>query len=183
MASMKAMRMRLWLSGFCLAFSTGAWAADPDVLLQAQARKIEAGPQCASLLPQTTGLSAQQRYLKAVCLLYGLQAETKPDDAMDLLRALATEGHAEAQLALADTLQQGTPLQQQEAVQWYGRASAAGDIRATMRQARLQQRLQPPPASADDGFGDSENSNAARQPGYHCHMYGFGKKVCHSGMD
>lgn len=168
-----------WLAAVLMGWCAGAaHAVEPDVLLQIQARKNEATPLCAEVLPRSQGLNLQQRYYKALCLLYGLQTAPRTDDAMDLLRAVATEGHPEAQLALADTLQQGTPLQQQEALQWYGRASAGGDIRATLRLARLQQRLQPPMPEPDP-----EDANAARQPGYHCHIYGFGKKVCHGGMD
>lgn len=176
--------IKRWISVAGLLAATGtAWGADPDLLLQTQARKDEIAPVCAGLLPKTQGLSLQQRYHKALCLLYGVQTEVRAEEAIDQLRAVATEGLLEAQLALADTLQQGTPLQQQEALQWYGRASAAGEIRATLRQARLLQRLQPPAAANSNTDEDPENAAAARQPGYHCHMYGFGKKVCHGGMD
>jgi hypothetical protein len=98
-------------------------------------------------------------------------------------------------LVLGDTLQQGNNERQLEAQQWYGRASAAGDVRAGSRQARLAGRLQ---AAADaaavpnrpevdapdrsDPYADAMN-NSARLPGYHCQMYGLGKKVCHGGMD
>lgn len=177
-----------------LAVCGPAWALDADIQFHIQARKTQAAPLCASLLARTDTLPASDLYKKALCQLYGLQTPTNSDDAIQQLRTLAVDGMAEAQLALADTLQQGDAAQQQEAVQWYRRAAAAGDVRAASRQARLAGRLQaaadaanavstPSTPDSSDPYADMLNNAATQQPGYHCHMYGLGKKVCHGGMD
>jgi TPR repeat protein len=183
------------LLAFWLAVCGPAWALDADIQFHIQTRQAQVAPSCAALLARTGTLPADAQYQRAVCLLYGLQTPVNSDEAIQLLRALALDGMTEAQLALADTLQQGDTAQQQEAVLWYGRAAATGDVRAASRQARLSARLQAaaeaaraaanPPAAADpdDPYADLLNNAAAQQPGYHCHFYGLGKKVCHGGMD
>lgn len=180
-----------------LAVCGPAWALDADIQFHIQARKTQVAPQCASLLARTGTLPAEDLYKKALCQLYGLQTPTNSDEAIQQLRTLAGDGMTEAQLALADTLQQGDAAQQQEAVQWYSRAAAAGDVRAGSRQSRLAGRLQaaadaanaakaartPSANDGNDPYADLLDNAAAQQPGYHCHMYGLGKKVCHGGMD
>lgn len=178
-----------------LALCSPAWALDSDIQFHMRARQAQAQPLCAGLLARTDALPPESTYQKAICLLYGLQTPIDALQATRLLRTLAQDGMTEAQLALADTLQQGTTAEQQEALTWYGRAAAAGDVRAGLRQTRLAGRLQAaadaanaastPDASASDSndpYADSI-SNSVRVPGYHCHMYGLGKKVCHGGMD
>jgi TPR repeat protein len=170
--------------------ATTAWALDPDMAFQVRARKAEVTPLCTGLLAQKQPLSTQQTYQKALCLLYGINGPEQVERALDLLRQLAP-GLVEAQLALADALQQGGAAQQDEALQWYARAAAAGDVRATARHARLQQRVQaaraayvPKPVGDADPFSDPFANSDSLPPGYHCHFYGLGKKVCHgSGMD
>ncbi|MBC7916191.1 MAG: SEL1-like repeat protein [Rhodoferax sp.] len=170
------------------------WALDVDIRLHIQSRQAQVAPQCASVLARAGTLPPHASYQRALCLLYGLQTPANPDAATKLLRALAEGGMTEAQMALADTLQQGDTVQQQEAVQWYSRAAAAGDVRAAARQSRLAGRLQaaadaakaastPAPSDPDDPYADMLNNAAAQQPGYHCHFYGLGKRVCHGGMD
>lgn len=184
------MAMRWTLLLCCIVGAGPAWAVDTDILFHTQTRKAQAAPLCADLLARADSLPSEAAYQKAVCLLYGLQTPPNADAAIALLRDLALNGMTEAQLALADTLQQGDATQQKEALHWYGRASAAGDVRATLRHTRLSQRLQAAADAAnaastpdaDDPYADPE-ANAARQPGYHCHFYGFGKKICHAGMD
>lgn len=165
-----------------------AWALDPDIAFHVQSRRLEVAPLCPALLADDARPSSPQLYAKALCWLYGVGGPAREEPALDLLRQLAP-ANVEAQLALADALQQGSAVQQQEALQWYGRATAAGDVRASVRQARLQQRVQAAtaqdaaPAGDDaDPFADPLTGGTARPPGYHCHVYGLGKKVCHSSM-
>lgn len=172
-----------------------AWALDADIQFHIQSRQAQVAPLCAALLARTNGMPPEAAYQKALCQLYGLQTPVNSDAATQTLRKLAEGGMTEAQLALADTLQQGDTAAQQDAVQWYARAAAAGDVRAASRQSRLAGRLQaaadaaraaastPAPSDPDDPYADVLNNAAAQQPGYHCHMYGLGKKVCHGGMD
>jgi len=165
-----------------------AWALDPDIAFHVQSRRLEVAPQCPAMLAKDTPPSDPQLYTKALCWLYGVGGPAREEQALELLRQLAPT-HVEAQLALADALQQGSATQQQEALQWYGRAAAAGDVRASARHARLQQRVQAAtaqdaaPAGDDaDPFADPLTGGSGRPPGYHCHVYGLGKKVCHSSM-
>jgi hypothetical protein len=42
----------------------------------------------------------------------------------------------------------------------------------------------PVPVNDADPFSDAFSNSDSLPPGYHCHFYGLGKKVCHgSGMD
>ena len=42
----------------------------------------------------------------------------------------------------------------------------------------------PVPVNDADPFSDALGNSDSLPPGYHCHFYGLGKKVCHgSGMD
>ena len=165
-------------------------AMDPDVAFQVRARKTEVAPLCAALLALKSLQEPTQTYQKALCLLYGIHAPEQTARALDMLRQLAP-ALAEAQLALADALQDGPVVQQQEALRWYGLAAAAGDVRASARQARLLQRVQasrapevPIPINDGDPFSDPFGNSDSLPPGYHCHFYGLGKKVCHgNGMD
>jgi len=185
-----AMMKRILMGCAWLTLASPVWALDADIQFHIQARQAQVAPLCAALIARTGTLPPEASFQKAICLQYGLQTPANPDEAIKLLRALALDGMTEAQLALADILQQGDAVQQKEAVQWYGRAAAAGDVRAGLRQSRLAQRIQAAEDAAkaattpeaDDPYADGLN-NAARQPGYHCHMYGFGKKICHGGMD
>jgi TPR repeat protein len=166
------------------------WALDPDVAFQVRARKAEVAPLCPGLLAMQARLSPLQTYQKALCLLNGIPVPEQTSVALDMLRQIAPV-LAEAQLALADMLQDGTGVQQQEALQLYGRAAAGGDVRASARQARLLQRMEATKAAEvstpirdADPFSDPFANSDALPPGYHCHFYGLGKKVCHGlGFD
>ena len=117
--------------------------------------------------------------------------------ALALLRQAAGNGWVEAQLALADTLQQSNDADQREAMRWYVTAAAAGDVRASGRLARLTQRrnaleaakaeAKAEAAAAPQGLDPLQSDGAEDLPfkpqGYHCHISGFGKKFCHSAMD
>jgi hypothetical protein len=174
----------------CLANCFPAWAVDPDVMLHDRARQAGVAPMCAALLSRKTEtLLAKAQYQKSLCLLYGVQTTKEVETAVDILRSLAIRSMAEAQLALADTLQQGTVLQKQEALDWYARVSIAGDVRATFRHARLKQRLQALANAGNAAASDASDPSGdwgvdpATLPGYHCHFYGLGEKVCHAGVD
>lgn len=185
------------LACIVLAGANAAWALDADIQFHIQARQAQVAPQCAALLARTGAMPAEAKYQKALCLLYGLKTAANPAEATAQMRPLAQDGMTEAQLTLGDTLQQGDAAQQQEAVQWYAKAAAAGDVRAASRQARLVARIvaaadaaraaaAPPasPSDSGDALTDAINDAAiTQQPGYHCHFYGLGKKVCHGGMD
>jgi TPR repeat protein len=173
-----------------VAAGSTAWALDPDIAFQIRTRRAEVTPFCPALLFQKTPLSLVQTYQKAMCLLYGIQAPEQAALALDMLRQVAPQW-PDALLALADALQDGTAPQQQEALQWYASAAATGDVRASARHARLAQRIDaakavdvPTPISDADPFADPLSSSDPLPPGYHCHFYGLGKKVCHgAGFD
>jgi TPR repeat protein len=173
-----------------LAVCQAARAVDPDILISIQERQAEVTPLCASLVRLEMALDVYANYQRALCLLYGVQVSQQTDAAIDMLRRLANQGLLESQMALADTLQQGDTAQQKEAQQWYAQASNAGDVRATMRLTRLTQRLKAGAESSSPTATDSLSDTIPdggkapwQQPGYHCHIYGLGKKVCHGGMD
>jgi TPR repeat protein len=106
-----------------------------------------------------------------------------------LLRAAAAQGDIEAQVALADALQQGNTAEQTQALAWYARAADAGDSRARLRHILMSRRLQanqPVPAAngaSDNGsiVLDAADDLTDLPIGYHCHPFAFGKKICHSG--
>jgi TPR repeat protein len=123
-------------------------------------------------------------------LFCGQVAATEPDIAS--LRAAAAQGDSEAQVALADALQQGSTAEQTQALTWYARAADAGDSRARLRHILLSRRLQAnqpaPPVTGSGGTSDNgsivldASDDLADLPlGYHCHPFAFGKKICHSG--
>lgn len=184
-------RMVLGSAGLVLAST--AWALDADIQFHIQARQAQVTPLCSGLLARSDAMPPEAKYHKALCLLYGLQAPANPTEANAQLRTLAQDGMTEAQLALGDTLQQGDTTQQQEALQWYAKAAAAGDVRAEARRTRLAGRIQAaeairaaesaPASDANDPYAELINNAAAQQPGYHCHFYGLAKKVCHATMD
>jgi TPR repeat protein len=155
---------------------SAAGAAEPDILYHAMERKAEVEGRCPALLAQPTPKTSDAIYLKAVCLLYGVGVPPQVDVAVELLRLAAAAEVVAAQIALADTLQQGAYAHQTEALDWYGKAAAAGDVRARVRMARLGRQL----SSADAITVDDQ---AALPPGYHCHIYSLTKKVCHAVAD
>lgn len=174
-----------------------AWALDPDILINDQARQAAVAPLCRALVVQSSEGTPEHTYQKGLCLLYGLQTPKQLPLSLALLRQAAGGGWLEAQLALADTLQQGSGADQREAIRWYASAAAAGDVRASGRLARLTQRRNAleaakeeakpdsPPASQglDPSSSDGADDLPFRPQGYHCHISGFGKKFCHSAMD
>ena len=170
-----------------------AWALDPDILINDQARKEAVAPLCRALVVQSSEGMPEHTYQKGLCLLYGLQTPKQMPLALALLRQAAGSGWVEAQLALADTLQQSNDADQREAMRWYGTAAAAGDVRASGRLARLTQRRNaleaakaesaPAQQGSDLSQPDSWEDLPFKPQGYHCHISGFGKKFCHSAMD
>jgi TPR repeat protein len=170
-----------------------AWALDPDILINDQARQQAVAPLCRALVVQSSEGTPEHTYQKGLCLLYGLQTPKQMPLALALLRQAAGSGWVEAQLALADTLQQSNDADQREAMRWYGTAAAAGDIRASGRLARLTQRRNaleaakaesaPAPQGSDLSQPGSGEDLPFKPQGYHCHISGFGKKFCHSAMD
>jgi hypothetical protein len=165
-----------------------AWAQDFDIVSSDRERHAAATPFCSAHAARGTTLNAEQKYQGALCRMYGIGEPVQRDKALETLRELALQGHAAAQLALADSLQGGTPAEMREALQWYERAGAANEPHIRLRHMRLAQRLsqmEPAPDSQPidgpvpfDDMGDP----VARPPGYHCH--GFGRRqVCHGAMD
>lgn len=176
-----------WLA--CLLACTAAapaWALDPDILINDQARREAVAPLCRALVVQSAEGTPEHTYQKGLCLLYGLQTPPQIQLALALLRQAAGGGWVEAQLALADTLQQSNDADQREAMRWYANAAAAGDVRASVRLTRLTQRrnaLEAAKAEAKVESADSAEDLPFKPQGYHCHISGFGKKFCHSAMD
>lgn len=184
-----------------LASTAPAWGLDPDISINDQARQAAVAPLCRALVVQSADGTPEHTYQKGLCLLYGLQTPKQLQPALALLRQASGSGWLEAQLALADTLQQSNDADQREAMRWYASAAAAGDVRASGRLARLTQRRNAlETAKADAKFEAKAESAAALQgldplqsdgaddlpfkpQGYHCHILGFGKKFCHSAFD
>lgn len=167
-----------------LVIAPSARAVEPDIVFSEQERASQVTPLCVGLFKPTVVLSFEQKYHKALCLKFGISVPLHMAAAVDLLRELAVQGHGPAQLALADTLQQGNGVEQREALHWYERGSATGDSRAMSRATRLSQRLkaqanpvEPAQYPFAEGFDDPENL----PPGYHCHRYGTGQQFCHGG--
>jgi TPR repeat protein len=125
--------------------------------------------------------------LFTAALWCGVAMAVEPDRAV--LRAAAAQGDIEAQIALADALQQGGTAEQTQALAWYARAADAGDSRARLRHLLLSRRLQasqpaPPVNTAPDNGSivlDAADDLTDLPMGYHCHPFAFGKKICHSG--
>lgn len=185
---------RLPILGLCfLMIAPGTLAAELDIMVSEQDRRAKAVPVCAQLAEApspaassaASPLSSDTQYQKALCLKFGLGLAQQPAAAVSLLREASLQGHREAQLALADTLQQGNGAEEREALHWYERAATAGDSRAMSRASRLSQRLKEKGVAVDavpnSGFlnpEDQENMPA----GYHCHRYGLGRQYCHGGV-
>ncbi len=187
--------------GVVLFCTAPTWALDPDIQINEQARRESVAPLCRALVVQSSEGSPEHTYQKGLCLLYGLQTTKQLPLALALLRQAAGGGWAEAQLALADTLQQSNDADQREAMRWYASAAAAGDLRAAGRLARLTQRRNALEAAKSDSKAEASAESAAapqgldprqsdgaddlpfKPQGYHCHISGFGKKYCHSAMD
>lgn len=186
-------KVSLW--GLCfMVLAPSANAADLDIALNEQDRRSKAVPVCAQLAeaPSPTASSAASpasnnaQYQKAMCLKFGLGLAQQTAAAVSLLREVALQGHTEAQLALADTLQQGNGAEEREALHWYERAASAGDSRAMSRAARLSQRLKEKGVAVDvvpnsSFFSDPEDQENM-PAGYHCHRYGLGRQYCHGGV-
>lgn len=164
-------------------------AAELDIMVSEQDRRSKAVPVCAQLVddpnPASSPASSNEQYQKALCLKFGLGLAQQPAAAVSLLREAALQGHREAQLALADTLQQGSGAEEREALHWYERAATAGDSRAMSRAARLSQRLKEKGVAVDmapkPSFSNPEDQENM-PPGYHCHRYGLGRQYCHGGV-
>lgn len=188
----------------CLLGLVGAapsWGLDPDISINDQVRQQAVAPLCRALVVQSADGTPEHTYQKGLCLLYGLQTSKQLPLALALLRQAASSGWVEAQLALADTLQQSNDADQREAMRWYASAAAAGDVRASSRLARLTQRrnaleaakaeakleVNAEPAAQLQGLDPLQSDGADDLPfkpqGYHCHITGFGKKFCHSALD
>ena len=180
--------------GLCfLMIAPGTMAAELDIMVSEQDRRSKAEPVCAQLAeapspvasPASTPASSDAQYQKALCLKFGLGLAQQPAAAVTLLREAALQGHQEAQLALADTLQLGNGAEEREALHWYERAATAGDSRAMSRAARLSQRLKEKGVAVDmapkSSFSNPEDQENM-PPGYHCHRYGLGRPYCHGGV-
>ena len=185
---------RLPILGLCiLIIAPGTIAAELDIMVSEQDRRAKAVPVCAQLAdapthaptPASSPVSSDAQYQKALCLKFGLGLAQQTTAAVSLLREAALQGHGEAQLALADTLQQGNGAEEREALHWYERAASAGDSRAMSRAARLSQRLKEKGVAVDmapnSGFSNPEDQENM-PPGYHCHRYGLGRQYCHGGV-
>ena len=199
MATAPSLRPLACLSLFMLvgSYAAPAWAVDPDILMSEQARQETVAPLCRALVVQSSEGTPAHTYQKGLCLLYGLQTPKQLPLALALLRQAAGSGWVEAQLALADTLQQGHDADQREALRWYATAAAAGDVRASGRLNRLTQRRNALEAAKTEAKLESAATPQGLDPlqpngaddlpfrpqGYHCHASGFGKKFCHSAMD
>jgi hypothetical protein len=168
-----------------LSMASHASAADLDIVVSEQDRKSNVTPLCAGLVKLTTALSREEKYHKALCLKFGIDTPLQTAAAVDLLREAALQGSIEAQLALADTLQQGDASEQREALHWYERAGESGDSRAVSRAARLSLRLKIQADTVDTSpnpYSSDDEDRANLPKGYHCHRYGRGQQVCHGGM-
>jgi TPR repeat protein len=185
-------KVSLW--GLCfMVLAPSANAADLDIALNEQDRRSKAVPVCAlsadALSPAASSASgpasSDAQYQKAMCLKFGLGLAQQTAAAVSLLREAALQDHREAQLALADTLQQGNGAEEREALHWYERAATAGDSRAMSRAARLSQRLKDKGVAVDavpnSSFSNPEDLGNM-PPGYHCHRYGMGRQYCHGGV-
>lgn len=193
--------LRFLVYSLALAITGTAWALDPDILISDQTRQVAIAPLCVVLVAQTADGTPQHTYQKGLCMLYGLKTPKQLPQALALLRQASGSGWVEAQLALADTLQQSDDADQREAMRWYASAAAAGDVRASGRLARLTQRrnaleaakaeakleARAESATAPQGLDPLQSDGADDLPykpqGYHCHISGFGKKFCHSAFD
>lgn len=191
-------RWACWALLFCAA---PAWALDPDIQINDQARRESVAPLCRALVVQSSEGTPEHTYQKGLCLLYGLQTPKQLPLALALLRQAAGSGWLEAQLVLGDSLQQSNDADQREAMRWYASAAAAGDVRANGRLARLTQRRNAieaakaeakaqataesanTPQGLDPLQSDGADDLPFKPQGYHCHFSGFGKKFCHSSMD
>ena len=184
----------MWV--FALSGTSSAWALDPDIQINNQARLESVTPVCRMLVVQSAEGTPEHTYQKGLCLLYGLQTPKQLPLALALLRQAAGSGWVEAQLAVADTLQQSNDADQREAMRWYASAATAGDVRASGRLARLTQRRAAQEAAKTDSKVDpaapsgasplpsEDTENLPFKPqGYHCHVSGLGKKFCHSALD
>lgn len=161
-----------------------AGAVELDIVFSEQERASQVTPLCVPLLKPAMVLNSDEKYHKALCLKFGITVAPDIAAAVDLLRELAVQGHGQAQLALADALQQGNGAEQREALHWYERSAATGDSRAVSRAARLAQRLKAQAdavESAPDPFAPGFEDPVNLPPGYHCHRYGRGQQVCHGG--
>ena len=178
-----------------------AWGLDPDISINDRVRQEAVAPLCRALVVQSADGTPEHTYQKGLCLLYGLQTPKQLPLALALLRQASGGGWVEAQLALADALQQSNDADQREAMRWYASAVAAGDVRASGRLVRLTQRRNAleaakaeaklegnaESAAALQGLDPLQSDGADDLPfkpqGYHCHVSGFGKKFCHSALD
>ena len=166
-------------------------------MINDQARRAAVAPLCRALVVQPAEGTPEHTYQKGLCLLYGLHTPQQMPLALALLRQAAGGGWVEAQLALADTLQQSSDADQREAMRWYAAAATAGDVRASGRLARLTQRRKALEAAKAEARLESATAVQGMDPlqpdgaddlpfkpqGFHCHISGFGKKFCHSAMD
>ena len=168
-----------------VSIATFANAAELDIAVSERDRKTYVAPLCARLVQLSTALTNDEKYLRALCLKFGIDTAPQTATALVLLREAAVQGHAEAQLALADTLQLGNGAEQREALHWYERAGAAGDSRAMSRAARLSLRVKAPVAAvenAPDPYWPTPEDQDNLPKGYHCHRYPNGQQMCHGGM-
>lgn len=168
-----------------VSIATFANAAELDIAVSERDRRTNVAPLCARLVQLSTVLTNDEKYHKALCLKFGIDTPPQTAAALVLLRDAAVQAHAEAQLALADTLQLGNGAEQREALHWYERGAAAGDNRAASRAARLSQRVKAPVSaveSAADPYGSTPEEQENLPKGYHCHRYPNGQQMCHGGM-
>lgn len=169
-------------------------AQDGDVLRSEAMRRAAVAPRCAALLARHGKAAPVQLYQQGLCLLYGIGRPPMVETGLALLRMAARRGVGEAPLALADTLQAGTPTEQAEALRWYLRAERAGFAEAGWRGIRLQRRLEIRAAHlaygeipvAPPGTEIDPTPMALQKlyrEGYHCHAMPFGQNWCHAWAD
>jgi TPR repeat protein len=120
-------------------------------------------------------------------------AQVSREQALSALRSAATAGDVDAQLALANLLDQGQAERDDEALRWYGQAARSGN---RIARRRYMDMLAKPPGKTNvsaAGFmvhlprdamqGDLTEAPADLPPGYHCHFLGHGQMWCHGGVD
>ena len=113
------------------------------------------------------------------------------DSALTALRAAATAGNVDAELALAGLLDHDSKTRNDEALSWYEKAARSG---SRVAQRRYLEMLSRPAAQAavplraftirlpKSSLGE-EGPPPDIPPGYHCHPLGNQTMWCHGGND
>ncbi|MDP9123186.1 MAG: hypothetical protein M3N82_01050 [Pseudomonadota bacterium] len=113
------------------------------------------------------------------------------DSALTALRAAATAGNVDAELALAGLLDQDSKTRNDEALGWYEKAARSG---SRVAQRRYLEMLSRPAAQATvplraftirlpkSSLGEDDPPPDI-PPGYHCHPLGNQTMWCHGASD